>query len=183
MRSILVGLTTHKMEFPLNAFEIREIVEESLLDVLESPYGPMELLNGLDIFLTGQTIGNLFQMYFIERLCRMYPGIWREGRQKDEMDVVCIPKPEYSFELKTSSSKSGIYGNRSYTKKGLMTHKDRGGWLLAVNYKRPVPNNPSWKIYKIRFGRVDHADWNGQRSNTGQASSVSPIAKRRLYRI
>ena len=94
------------MNFPLEPSEIRELVEESLLDVLESPYGSMELWNGTDIFLTGQAIGNLFQVFFTKRLVRLYPYTWREGRQKDEMDVVCIPKPEYSFEIKTSSSKS-----------------------------------------------------------------------------
>ena len=171
------------MNFPLEPSEIRELVEESLLDVLESPYGSMELWNGTDIFLTGQAIGNLFQVFFTKRLVRLYPYTWREGCQRDEMDVVCIPKPEYSFEIKTSSSKSGIYGNRSYTKHGHMMHKVRGGWLLAVNYKRPTPASPTWKIHKIRFGHVDCSEWRGQRTDTGQASSVSPIAKRRLFRI
>ena len=171
------------MNFPLEPSEIRELVEESLLDVFESPYGSMELWNGTDIFLTGQAIGNLFQVFFTKRLVRLYPYTWREGCQRDEMDVVCIPKPEYSFEIKTSSSKSGIYGNRSYTKHGDMMHKVRGGWLLAVNYKRPTPASPHWKIHKIRFGYVDCSEWRGQRTDTGQASSVSPIAKRRLFRI
>ena len=76
------------------------------------------------------------------------------------------------MELKTSSQKS-IYGNRSYAKSD--SGKVKSGYYLAINFEKISINNP--KILLIQMGWLDHADWRGQKSETGQQASLTKEAK------
>jgi len=93
---------------------------------------------------------------------------------------VYIPDDNYSTEIKASSSKNKIYGNRSYAQQpteGSKVKKDKDGYLLAINFKKfdknkSGPQKP--QIRRIRFGWLDHTDWKGQNKPTGQQASLYP---------
>jgi len=76
------------------------------------------------------------------------------------------------LELKTSSQKS-IFGNRSYAKSE--TGKSKSGYCLAINFEKISCENP--RILRIQFGWLDHSDWVGQRSETGQQAALTKEAK------
>ncbi|MDR0286502.1 MAG: ScaI family restriction endonuclease, partial [Clostridiales bacterium] len=78
----------------------------------------------------------------------------------------------FSFEIKTSSQKS-IYGNRSYAKSD--TGKDKAGYYLTINFEKISANDP--RILLIQMGWLDHSDWLGQKSETGQQASLAKGAR------
>jgi len=96
---------------------------------------------------------------------------FRKGTGK-EKDIVCEYDEIFSMELKTSSQRA-IYGNRSYAKSD--SGKVKSGYYLAINFEKISINNP--KILLIQMGWLDHADWRGQKSETGQQASLTKEAK------
>jgi len=96
---------------------------------------------------------------------------FRKGDGK-EKDIVCEFDDFYSLELKTSSQKS-IYGNRSYAKSD--SGKSKSGYYLAINFEKISKSNP--KILLIQLGWLNHSDWVGQKSETGQQASLTKAAK------
>lgn len=99
-----------------------------------------------------------------------------------EKDVVCEKNEEFSFEIKTSSQKS-IYGNRSYTKSD--GGKGKSGYYLTINFEKISSINS--RILLIQMGWLDHSDWVGQKSETGQQASLSNQARENklivLYKV
>lgn len=106
-----------------------------------------------------------------------YTADFRKGIG-NEKDIVCITDPFYSMELKTSSQNS-IYGNRSYAKSD--GGKDKSGYYLTINFEKISNNNP--KIKKIMMGWLDHSDWIGQASETGQQAFLAQDAKKYKFII
>ena len=96
---------------------------------------------------------------------------FRKGVGK-EKDIVCEYDDSFSIELKTSSQKS-IYGNRSYAKSD--TGKDKSGYYLTINFEKISVSEP--KILLIQMGWLDHSDWRGQKSETGQQASLTKEAR------
>ena len=90
----------------------------------------------------------------------------------NEKDVVCSDDDSFSFEIKTSS-RTSIYGNRSYAKSE--TGKSKAGYYLAINFEKTAAREP--RILKIQFGWLDHSDWVGQKSETGQKATLTTRAK------
>lgn len=73
-----------------------------------------------------------------------------------------------------------VYGNRSYTEEPDSTQsqrKTKNGYYITINIhiseKQCKPNH---NIFLIRFGWVDHEDWEGQKASTGQAAVLSDEA-------
>lgn len=76
-----------------------------------------------------------------------------------------------SVEIKTSSSKSQIYGNRSYAQQGKFIKKAKSGYYLGINFEKfKTKRRPS--VNRIHFGWLDESDWIGQKSPTGQKSRL-----------
>jgi hypothetical protein len=46
---------------------------------------------------------------------------------------------------------------------------------LTINFEKISSENP--RIIRIQFGWLDHSDWVGQRSETGQQASLTKAAK------
>ncbi|MFO0408550.1 MAG: ScaI family restriction endonuclease, partial [Dolichospermum sp.] len=117
-----------------------------------------------------------------------YPQLWRREKDTTEKDLVYIPNDNFSIEIKTSSSPRNIFGNRSYAQKSTTgkTKKSKSGYYLVINFekiekKRQQIDNLSLvnpKIKLVRFGWIDEEDWQGQESETGQQSSISPDVKK-----
>jgi len=98
-------------------------------------------------------------------------GSFRKGAGK-EKDIVCEYNDFYSAELKTSSQKS-IYGNRSYAKSD--SGKIKSGYYITINFEKISIENP--QILLIKMGWLDHTDWRGQKSETGQQASLTKEAR------
>jgi len=90
-----------------------------------------------------------------------------------EKDIVCDYDDSFSVELKTSSSDRSIFGNRSYAKSD--SGKSKSGYYLAINYDKIATINPQIKL--IQMGWLDHSDWRGQKSETGQQASLTKEAR------
>ena len=89
-----------------------------------------------------------------------------------------------SIEIKTSSHKSQIFGNRSYAQKSNARKKQRHGYFLATNFEKFEKNKPTPRILRICFGWLDEDDWIGQRAQTGQQARLpSDIYGRKLLEI
>lgn len=125
---------------------------------------------------TGALLHDVIPEY-IAKNCRGF----RKGIEKDEKDIVCEENDFYSLELKTSSQKS-IYGNRSYAQSD--SGKSKSGYYLTINFEKINANNP--RVLLIQMGWLDHSDWKGQKSETGQQASLTKEAKNKklltLYR-
>ncbi|MDR0522497.1 MAG: ScaI family restriction endonuclease [Planctomycetaceae bacterium] len=115
---------------------------------------------------TGALLHDVIPEYIAKNISGFRKGV---GAEKD---IVCISNDRFSIELKTSSQKS-IYGNRSYTKSEF--GKSKNGYYLAINFEKISSLNP--RILRIQFGWLDHTDWKGQKSETGQQASLKKEAK------
>ena len=120
--------------------------------------------------------------YFLHELIPLefssrYPGVWRREETADEKDLVYIPDPNYSIEIKTSSSAKRIFGNRSYTQEAENSKKSKSGYYLAINFQR-FSSSQKPRIIGVRFGWIDHFDWIGQATATGQQARLDLASER-----
>lgn len=184
--SPFVNLPPHKWEnrtreliaaHPLSENELVEVVLETWKSIFTSTIGPHAKI-GVDIFPKPQMIGLFLHELIPMEIAARYPDKWRRDELGDEKDLVYVPNRRFSVEIKTSSSASGIFANRSYAQLPTDWKKSKSGYYLVVNFqpiKRGVPNA---QIRKIRFGWLDHTDWIGQKAPTGQQAHLTPNARK-----
>ena len=99
-------------------------------------------------------------------------------------DIICTTNDRYSFEIKTSSSKNRLYGNRSTGHRSSDRTKYRTGYYLVINYKLPKEEDVTRQLWKIRFGWIDDEDWFGQNKPTGQQASIgAKLARLKLISL
>jgi hypothetical protein len=164
---------------PLSQDELVSVVLEAWDGVLKTEIAGKYKI-GKDIFPKPQILGFFLHELIPLKLKERYPGKWRGDETASEKDVVYIPDNFYSFEVKTSSHKNKIFGNRSYAQEGAKESKekkDKSGFYLAVNFeavKLGVKKNP--RIVLIRFGWLAKKDWLGQIAATGQQARLPPAA-------
>jgi hypothetical protein len=120
-----------------------------------------------------QMMGFFLHEIVAHRIGEDSPSKWRKEKNADDKDVVCIFDSQYSFEIKTSSSKNRIFGNRSYAQETQSDKKSKSGYYLAINFEPFDKNNNIPKIRLIRFGWIDHNDWMGQTAASGQQARLS----------
>lgn len=134
-----------------------------------------------DVRPTPQVVGN-----FLHELIPIYVSKedknWTKGSEKNDKDLKNVINDELSIEIKTSSSKDKIYGNRSYgqeqsTKNGV---KEKSGYYLAVNFENYDKNDKDKQpqITKIRIGYLEHTDWIAQKASTGQQARLTNEAEK-----
>jgi hypothetical protein len=168
--------------FPISMPEISEIVLASWEDIFHSRLGRKAYQIGRDIWPEPQIMGFLLHELIPLNLVAAHPKQWRRGAPARECDAVYALNPDYSVEIKTSSSASGIFGNRSYAHVSEISSKLRGSFFLVVNFgKFSTGNRP--EINLIRFGWLGAADWIGQRSQSGQQARLTKEAKAFKLRI
>lgn len=159
------------------------VVESAWNDLYTSSFGETELCIGSDIFLPAQATGVILEKLIAVHLHKRFPK-WRGGRNKQEKDIIYTDELKFSFEIKTSSSKTGLYGNRSTGHRSDSRTKFRTGYYLVVNYKLPREDDRSRGIQNIRFGWIDDSDWIGQAQPTGQQASIGvELARLKLVTI
>lgn len=175
-------LMTQKLveEHPLDPDEIVDVTLAAWDGIMRTKIAD-ELQIGVDIYPSPQILGNYLHELIPVYLAKRYPSIWRKEVDKSDKDLVYIPNPDFSVEIKTSSSANGIYGNRSYGQENSDNNsgKSKDGYYITVNFEKFKPNNSSFhpRIKKIRFGWIDHSDWHAQKAATGQQSSLSTEAR------
>lgn len=162
---------------PLSEKDIVNSVLESWDKILKTKIGE-ELQIGVDIFPSPQIMGNYLHEIIPVILSKKYPSLWRKEIEKSDKDLVYIPNDDFSVEIKTSSNKNNIFGNRSYGQaEGDNTSgKSKSGYYLTVNFEDIKKFNPP-QILRIRFGWIDHSDWKAQKAASGQQASLSIEAR------
>jgi hypothetical protein len=159
---------------PLSRNEIKNQVLESWKDIFESGFGKMQLKIGKDIFPKPQIMGFLLHELVARSLAKKHPDKWRGEEKKTDKDLVYIPDDVFSIEIKTSSHKDQVFGNRSYAQEGAGLGKTKSGYYLLVNFQSFGDATGEPKIQQVRFGWIDHGDWIGQTSATGQQARLLP---------
>jgi hypothetical protein len=163
---------------PLSDEEIVEVVLESWNAIFESSIGPKGFKIGTHIIPKPQIMGFLLHELIPLGFAARHPTLWRIERSAEDKDLVYIPDQAQSVEIKTSSHASQIFGNRSYAQKTKGTSKkDKSGYYLAINFGKFVSLGKRPGIRKIRFGWLDHSDWVGQTSSTGQQARLLPATE------
>lgn len=163
---------------PLDSKEIVDITLKAWDSILSSAIGGKPFRIGVDIFPKPQIMAFFLHELIPLELATRYPKLWRGDRTSEEKDLVYIPNPLLSIEIKTSSHHSQIFGNRSYTQKSDAVKKSKSGYYLAINFEKFQPTNPHPKVTRIRFGWLDLEDWTGQKAPTGQQAHLSIYAEK-----
>lgn len=159
---------------PLNREQLVASILQAWNNIFETSIGVHNLKIGVHIFPKPQVIGALLHELVPAELAAAYPDDWRGEKNANDKDIVYIPDDFYSIELKTSSNPARIFGNRSYAQKPSQGKKGKDGFYIAVNFEKFSSSNPHPEILVIRFGWLDHTDWKGQKSESGQQASLSP---------
>jgi len=159
---------------PLSEKEIVEVVLKSWDDIFESKIGSFHI--GVEIFPAPQIISFFLHELVAHYLSLEHKRIYRVGVSKTEKDIHHLTDQSFSVEIKASSHKSQIFGNRSYAQpdsgKG---HKDKSGYYITINFEKfgaDVAVRP--EITVIRFGYLEHTDWLAQKAPTGQQARLKP---------
>lgn len=158
---------------PLTPEEIKRVVLHSWDDIFLSKIGRHGYKLGKDIYPKPQILGFLLHELIPIEFEKRYPGKWRREIFARDKDLIYIPNYNFSIEIKTSSNTNSIFGNRSYAQETNNSKKSKSGYYLAINFEKCTDTCPNPKIFKIRFGWLDHEDWLGQKSATGQQSRLS----------
>lgn len=160
---------------PLDRAEIVEVVTSSWNAIFESRLaGKFEI--GRDIFPKPQIMGFLLHELVPLEFASRYPGTWRPEKDKKDKDIVFVPDYNMSVEIKTSSSPTSIFGNRSYAQATDNPGKSKDGYYLAINFGK-FAGHQRPEIVRIRFGWLDHTDWLGQKAASGQQARLSPAVE------
>ncbi|MEV6142554.1 ScaI family restriction endonuclease [Streptomyces sp. NPDC051992] len=140
---------------------------------------------GQEIEPTPQIMGFFLHALIPLELAKGDPG-WRADLDSSEKDLVYVPDQSFSIEIKTSSHKDQIFGNRSFgVDNPGRGKKAKDGYYVAVNFEKwSDARGRLPRIRLIRYGWLDHTDWVAQRSQTGQQSSLpATVANNQLLTI
>lgn len=158
---------------PLKEQEIISLVMNAWEDIFSSWIGAKPFHIGVDIFPKPQILAFLLHELIQLEISNKYPKEWRKEKTALDKDIIYMPDDLFSIEIKTSSNPNSIFGNRSYAQETTKESKLKSGYYLAVNFEKCTKENPKPKILKVRFGWLDHEDWMGQKSETGQQARLS----------
>lgn len=157
---------------PMSGPELIDAVISSWGDIFRSQIGVARI--GVDIQPAPQIMGYLLHELIPLTISKTNSD-WRRDGSTNEKDLVYIPNEEYSIEIKTSSDKGKIWGNRSFGQDtDDVSKKAKSGYYCAVNFQK-WRDSPSPKIQSIRYGWLDSTDWIGQAAASGQKSSIPDV--------
>ena len=163
-------------EHPLIQKEIKKIVLNCWNCIFNTVIGRYKI--GVDIFPKPQIMAFFLHELICLEISKLDPKTWGCEKKSSDKDIVNLKNPYYSIEIKTSSSKSGIFGNRSYTRVTDKPKKSKSGYYLIINFEKFTANKKNPAITKIRFGWLDHKDWSGQKVESGQQSTLPTNVKK-----
>ena len=130
---------THELlnAYPVSAEELVEVVLSEWTSIFESRIGKPGLRIGHEVFPIPQIMGNFLHELIPYDLQQRYPDVWRRDHSGADKDLVNLKDDRFSTEIKTSSDRTGIFGNRSYAQPatGIAT-KSKSGYFLTVNFQK-----------------------------------------------
>jgi len=159
---------------PLRRDELVEIVLTCWESTFASRIGTRGYRIGTHVFPKPQIMGFLLHELIALDLADRYPTEWRVDRTGRDKDLVYVPDASLSVEIKTSSHRSQVFGNRSYAQPSPASKKAKSGYYLAVNFEKFTPHRASPSVVRVRFGWLDHSDWIAQKAATGQQARLAP---------
>jgi len=168
-------------EHPLKSSEIVDVVLSAWKSIFASRIGTRGFYIGKEIFPKPQIIGFFLHELIPLELSARHPEHWRGDEPATEKDLVYIPDDRFSIEIKTSSNKKHIFGNRSYAQESEKDKKVKSGYYLAVNFEKFSSNKKDPTILLVRFGWLDSSDWIGQKASTGQQSRLPLEVERNKF--
>ncbi|MEZ5671296.1 MAG: ScaI family restriction endonuclease [Thiotrichaceae bacterium] len=159
----------------LKSEQIVKIILEVWDWIFESKVGCFCI--GQDIFPSPQIMSFLLHELIALKLAQDFPTLWKKGVASNEKDLVCLTNDRFSIEIKASSDKKHIFGNRSYAQPSSSNRKSKSGYYLTVNFQKFSHSSPHVKseypkIEMIRFGYIEHTDWIAQKASSGQQSRL-----------
>ncbi|HWC33548.1 MAG TPA: ScaI family restriction endonuclease [Mycobacteriales bacterium] len=162
-------------EHPLEPGEVVDTVLDAWDRILTTRIAG-ELDIGVDVKPPPQMMGSFLDSVIAVDLAKRHPGVWRPHEAKSEKDLVYLPDDYFSTEIKTSSHKTQVFGNRSYAQPSLPGTKVRDGYYITINFERFQDHDPP-RIRRVGMGWLNHNDWVPQASPTGQQAAVRPAAR------
>lgn len=169
-------------DHPLDQKEIKKVVLTCWNCILNTTIGDYKI--GADIFPKPQIMGFFLHELICLEMSKSDPETWGCEKKSNDKDIVNLKNSQYSIEVKTSSHKSRIFGNRSYAQVTNKPKKSKSGYYLAINFEKFGSDKTKPKILKVRFGWLDHEDWLGQKSESGQQANLSTsVEKYKLIEI
>ncbi len=165
---------------PIKEDDLVDVILSAWENIFKSNFGSHRI--GVTIFPKPQIIGAILHELIPAEIEARYPGEFRGEETADNKDIVCIYDDFFSIELKTSSNPTKIFANRSYAQRPTQGKKSKDGYYIAVNFEKFSKTNPSPDVLNIRFGWLDHSDWRGQASSTGQQASLAPDTYRLKFK-
>ena len=143
--------TTIKLvnDFPISMNHLKKTVQECWDSIFNSIFNGGYTI-GKDIFPQPQIMGFFLHVLICLEITKLDPDVWRCEEKQSDKDIVNISNPKFSLEIKTSSHKTQIFGNRSYAQKSV-SKKSKDGYYLIVNFEKFTENKIP-KIRMIRFG-------------------------------
>lgn len=155
---------------PLKSWDLLDTANAAWKLLWQTTVGTGEVAVGLaDLRVPATIVGYFFEVLFARELQRRAPKLWRGNQSKDEKDLVYIPDPAFSVEIKASGQCGfKIYGNRSHNQESdnpLLAKKEKSGFYITVNFYYQT-------LTLLRFGWLDLDDWEPQRAPTGQMAGL-----------
>lgn len=177
-------------KLPFNVSEIPEIVCHSWEDIFTISDVNKDFVIGKTVFPKPQMMGFFLETLIAKKFEKLNGEMWVSDQTGFAKDITNLKDDKLSIEIKTSSSKGHIYGNRSYANPGATSKKSKDSFYLAINFdkfsKANLDQEMSTKpaINLIRFGYLKSSDWSGQTSPSGQqARLTSEIEKGKLLEL
>jgi ScaI restriction endonuclease len=167
-------------DYPAQQGELVDVVLGEWESIFESRLGKLGLRIGEHIFPQPQIMAHYLHEFIPYDLQTRHPGQWRRDSTGADKDLVYVPDNYWSTEIKTSSDRRQVFGNRSYGQPSpdqKKYKKYKSGFYLTVNFEKwsdVMGRLPRVRI--IRLGWLDHTDWIPQKSPTGQQSKIKPAA-------
>ena len=96
---------------PLETTEIVEVVLQCWSSIFRTKIGGKAQI-GVHIFPRPQVMGTFLHELIPLEFSTRYPGAWRREEASNEHDMVYIPDPAMSVEIKTSSSAARVFGKQ-----------------------------------------------------------------------
>ena len=145
---------------PLKSTDLLDVSTSAWATLWQSTVGVGSLSVKLsDLKVPATIVGYFFEVLLARELERRTPTLWRGNQSKEDKDLVYVPDPTFSIEIKTSGQAGfKVYGNRSYGQKSgsdLFPKKEKSGFYITVNFYNQT-------LTLIRFGWIDAADWDPQ---------------------
>lgn len=177
-------------KLPFKVSEIPEIVCNSWEDIFTISDANKDFVIGKSVFPKPQMMGFFLETLIAKRFEKLNGRIWVSDQTGFAKDITNQKDDSLSIEIKTSSSKRHIYGNRSYANPGATSKKSKDSFYLAINFdKFDKANIDKGILIKpainlIRFGYLKSSDWSGQTAPSGQqARLTSEIEKGKLIEL